>query len=259
MLFLLNKFIILNVVLISTKFKSANRDLLFGILYSNPEGVVVKLLYVAILVAVISAVPAFLFLNYYMQPTGELTYKENSIVTVGGEEITSGDVDNQFDAIPEEQKQDVTKDDILNAMIDQKLVLQEAEKNGVSTTDGEIDTYIQQVKAAHNINGEELEKYLAGSGYTLEEYKDSLREQIIISKFLTNELHLQNVSVSDSDVENFIEQNKEEFQFVFDEQDPDLEAQLRGRLRYKLMEEKQKELVSDYLESLRSRAEIREG
>lgn len=82
------------------------------------------------------------------------------------------------------QENDTTiRQQVLTAIISRRLVLQGAQKSGVSVSLGEVDaTFQDQVK---NIPGDQnLESLLAGIGVTKSEVKAEIREQMTINKYV---------------------------------------------------------------------------
>ena len=98
----------------------------------------------------------------------------------------------------------------LNRMIDMKLQLQEAERLGIKVSDTETDEAINDIKNKYNMTGEALRESLKKEGFTLEEYRRNLSEQILISKIVSREVRSR-VFISESDIEEYYESNKEKF------------------------------------------------
>jgi len=203
-----------------------------------------------ILVFVILSASVYLFLN--QKPTGNFIYDDDVEVSVNGDKITSQDVNDVYDKIPEEIRLETSKKDVLDDLIDQKLLLQEAEDKGIYATEEEVDNYLEQIKLSTGVEGN-FEKIIADAGFTLEDYKESLKELITVSKLLDEVLDLQNVNVTDAEVNDYISANQDLQQISEDEIDLDF---LTVRIRQKLILDKQQELVDNYIQSLKDKAEI---
>jgi len=76
----------------------------------------------------------------------------------------------------------------LENMINTKLQLQEAEKLGVRASDREIDAAIQGIKDKYSMTQEQFASAIKAEGFTVEEYRGKLREQIVIGKLLDLEV-----------------------------------------------------------------------
>jgi hypothetical protein len=198
--------------------------------------------------------------NLTVKPAGEFVYKENLELKLNGEQITARDVDKQYERIPPESRGNVTKDQVLEALVDQKLLLQEADKKGITAADEEVDKYLGQVRTSRGLDENALNQEISKSGYTLDEYRNNVKDLLTESKLLNQELDLKNVQASDADVNNFIQENKDEFQDVFSEgNNTDIESLVKNRVKQKLTREKQQALVKNYIESLRQKAKIKGG
>src|SRR3989304_3130545 len=108
-------------------------------------------LYPAIIVFAI-LISAYLLFNSYdsqpaLTPIDKLVYKEDLELNVNGERITAKDVETQYEKIPDEIKGNLTKDKLLESMITQKLLLQEAGRNGITVDDEDVEKYLEQVRA----------------------------------------------------------------------------------------------------------------
>ncbi|MBI4837690.1 MAG: peptidylprolyl isomerase [Nitrospirae bacterium] len=98
----------------------------------------------------------------------------------------------------------------LNNMIDVRLQLQEARRKGVEVKDSELDEAIANIKKKYNMKQEDFITSLGAEGYTLEEYKEKLREQIMLSKIVMSEVR-SNVLVTDREIEDYYEANIEKY------------------------------------------------
>ena len=98
----------------------------------------------------------------------------------------------------------------LNRMIDMKLQLQEAKRFGISVSDAESEEAINDIKNKYNMTDDILRESLKKEGFTLEEYRSNLSEQIIISKIVSKEVRSR-VFVSESDIDEYYESNHEKY------------------------------------------------
>ena len=78
--------------------------------------------------------------------------------------------------------------DILRSMIDQKLIRQEAAKQGIVVTGEEIDQMVEQMLLANNMSREELTSQLEQSGIDEAAYRSTLESQIYQTKLLSREV-----------------------------------------------------------------------
>jgi peptidyl-prolyl cis-trans isomerase SurA len=89
----------------------------------------------------------------------------------------------------------------LDGLIDEKLVDNELRELKVSITDKDVDTAVEEVKKSYNINDAQLAEAVAREGFTMAEYRDTMRKQIGRYK-LINEKIRKNVKVSEADVQS---------------------------------------------------------
>lgn len=76
------------------------------------------------------------------------------------------------------------KNSILNEMVTEKILLQEAKKAGFTSTsipEKEIEERIEAIKRTYRLSNDDLKKLIGGS---LEDLKEELRTELTISKFL---------------------------------------------------------------------------
>ena len=105
------------------------------------------------------------------------------------------------------------RQDILNKMIDEKLTYQETERLHVSVDDREVDQQIEQIKSEHFLTEEELRKSLEAEGYTLEEYRKRIKEQMLRIKLINIEVKSK-IAVTEKDIRDYYEEHKEDYQGV---------------------------------------------
>ena len=73
---------------------------------------------------------------------------------------------------------------ILDRIIEEKLIEQEAKKSGIKVTSKEIEGAVEELKQKNKIGQEQLERALAAEGMTLEAFKKDLERKILRSKFV---------------------------------------------------------------------------
>jgi len=106
------------------------------------------------------------------------------------------------------------EEDFLERLIDIKLQLQEAKRLEIEVLPVDVEDAIENIKNKYSLTDETLKASLEQGGLTLDDYKERLSEQILITK-LVNQQVKSKVVVSDEEVENFYNRHKDEF--VMDE------------------------------------------
>lgn len=102
------------------------------------------------------------------------------------------------------------RDEILNELINKRLMKQVAERYGIDVTESELDSAIGDVMERNNFTEEVLRTELIKQGMSYEEYRDQLREEIRQVKF-TEVVFRGQVQVSEEDIENYYLQNRDSF------------------------------------------------
>ena len=102
------------------------------------------------------------------------------------------------------------RDDILNQLIDQKLTDQEIKRFKISVSEKEIDAAVERIKEINYYTDEELRQELAGQGLNMEEYRKSIKEQILRAKLVNREIKSK-VVITKQDVESYYETHSDKY------------------------------------------------
>jgi len=130
--------------------------------------------------------------------------------TVNGDTILKEDVLKVYLNVPPEYRAVITAESILEGMIIEKLLVQEAEKKGISVSNAEVDAYIETILSENKMTEDDLMQNLEENGMTLEDLKKSFRDQITIQTLLDTTV-LLDLEVDDKDVEDYYNENIEQF------------------------------------------------
>lgn len=87
--------------------------------------------------------------------------------------------------------------EVLNKLIDKKLISQEATKQGVSVTDAELQGAAQQMLVSNKMTREMLDRQLGQMGMDYDAYLDTLRNQILQSKLVNYEIRSKIIITDD--------------------------------------------------------------
>ena len=138
---------------------------------------------------------------------------------------------------------------ILQAIIDRKLLLQEAEKFKITEEEGDrerVEKYMQKIR--QSIGEGQLKEILATYGFSEKDLKEILHEKIIAERLIEFRIKFF-IIISDSDIKKYYQAHKKEFK------NKPLEA-VKERIRQILSDEETKIKLDDYLFTLRSKARI---
>lgn len=109
---------------------------------------------------------------------------------------------------PEEERKMLFKvrQDILDRMIEQTLTDQESKRLGVSVQEREVDQRIEQIKSEHFFTEEELKKSLAAEGFTLDEYRRRIKEQMLGIKLINLEVKSK-IAITEEEIRDYYEKH----------------------------------------------------
>lgn len=147
------------------------------------------------------------------------TEEENLVATVNQEKITQEQLDKQYElffillAYPESAKQQINKTVYLNQMVVEELMLQEAEKEGISpllVSSEELKSSLDVYLNTNQITIQQLAENLVSKGLTTDDLQNYFKKQIAINNFLNKTL-LDKIRVTDDEVKDFYEQNSASF------------------------------------------------
>lgn len=98
------------------------------------------------------------------------------------------------------------KEEQLNAIVEEILIEQQAKKQGITVREDEITKRLQEV--IESLGGDELfQRFLTDAKISESDLKDSIRHNLYLEKIV-----LSQVDISDTDVVNYFEANRELFQ-----------------------------------------------
>ncbi len=95
--------------------------------------------------------------------------------------------------------------DTLRALIDNEIMLQRAEKQGLLASDADVDTKYNELKAPYT--REEFQKLLDQRKMSANDLRAQIRRDLSVQKLFNKEIG-SHISISDADVANFYNANK---------------------------------------------------
>lgn len=135
------------------------------------------------------------------QPTGTITDTTNAAAIVGSQKILLSDLEMRYALVPEELKTQITKKTLLDSMVENAVLLQEAEKNNITVSEEELQLSItgQQAQAQQLID-----QGLMTQAF----FEKSVGEYLKVNKFLEEKV-FSTLTVSEEKITEFFEQNKD--------------------------------------------------
>ena len=159
---------------------------------------------------------AFVFVDFgggLTQGTGARA----SAATVGTDKISYADFERQYRQLEAQYRQafgenftpEIAKQlrlplQALDRLVDQRLLLNEAAERGLEASDSEVREAIFEIPGMKDSGGgfigeETYKRFVRANGYTVREFEESMRRQIVLTKL--NAIFSSSLAVSDSDVE----------------------------------------------------------
>lgn len=102
------------------------------------------------------------------------------------------------------------QEDVFDNLINEKLTIQKAAELGIVTADDEVDAALAQMRESMLYADEAFASFLAETGYTMDEYREQIRNQILKSKLLRQEIKSKTV-VTTEEVEAYYRTRQDEF------------------------------------------------
>ncbi|MBU3957052.1 SurA N-terminal domain-containing protein [Patescibacteria group bacterium] len=134
---------------------------------------------------------------------------------------------------------------VLESLITKSLILQEAKKQGVKINDEEINEKIGEIETQLESQGTDLDTLLQTQGQTRQSLEEQIKIELIIGEILN-----EKVSVTDEEIKDYFEENKESF-----EEGVTLE-EVKEQIRENLRQTKLSEKFQSWLEELKQKARI---
>ncbi|MDH3218663.1 MAG: peptidylprolyl isomerase [Gammaproteobacteria bacterium] len=104
---------------------------------------------------------------------------------------------------------DVLRRQVLEAMISDSLLLQEANRRGIKITDSQLNQTMQSIARQNNLSLSDYRKLLIADGLDYDRYRETVRRELAITT-LQRQYSQRNASVSDSEVDDFIERSDDD-------------------------------------------------
>jgi parvulin-like peptidyl-prolyl isomerase len=148
---------------------------------------------------------------------------DKTIAIVNGEAIMLSEFDKVSSPVLEqykvmtpekEQSKDKVKElkaKLLDQMIDEKLLKQEAEKKKIRVSERDLNEGVSQVKTRFKEDGE-FQKELQKENITMQEFENRIKQQLMIMKLTEQEIKAKTERPSEEDVKKFYAQIQDKMQ-----------------------------------------------
>ena len=189
---------------------------------------------------------------YFQNDTEKEGLSDDIVAVVNGVSIYRDKFEEQLNLAEEE----MTEEQLLDQMIQNQLLLQDAISKGVSATEEEINAQFNQIAQQFN-SEEEFQQVLEDNNASEESLKQSVEEQIIFQKYSNFLQQEHNVTTTAEEIETFYEDNKESLAGE-GEEIPTLE-EIKSQIEQFILQEKLNSVLTDIIENLKKEADIQKN
>lgn len=134
---------------------------------------------------------------------------------------------------------------VLDSLITKTLILQEAKKQNFTVSEDQIDAELEKIESELASQNQNLDQLLALQGLD----RSQLREEIRLQKIVEGLAGTQ-ISIEESEIDAYLDQNKDFLPTDLSDEE------LRNLAEQQLRQEKLRQRVTDWLDSLRQNAQI---
>lgn len=127
----------------------------------------------------------------------------DEVITLSDLRIAGRDILNSLGSLSAEERvsrEIEAKSKILDKLIENLLIIQEAKNFGIRATEEEIQKAVEEVRRKNRLNEKEFLRVLAETGLTIKVYTDNVEKEIIQSKFMRRVISSR-VNISEDEIE----------------------------------------------------------
>jgi parvulin-like peptidyl-prolyl isomerase len=173
------------------------------------EKVIEKFLIVLIVIlaiaAIFSAIQTF-FPNLF----GKFSLGGELAARVNGKTITMEQLNTEYNRLPDQYKYFITKEAFLAQIIDESLLIQEAEKQGVMVSDKELDENLNTFMQTSNLTQDKLDAVLKEKKLTYNELRALVKNQLMVDKLFEKSI-TSKINVTTDLARKYYDENPDTF------------------------------------------------
>lgn len=133
------------------------------------------------------------------------------IAIVNDEAVTQYELDDARRVVQQQLKQqkvqppaaDVLDKQVLERLITQRALLQQAKEDGVKIDDSQVERAIQRIATENKLSAEDFRKLLAQENIPYAKYRDDIRNEMVVQRLREREVDSK-VQVSDAEVDQYL-------------------------------------------------------
>ena len=137
------------------------------------------------------------------------------VAVVNQEAVTAGEIDRRIQRAQEDASragqrlpsETELRQQVLDSLIDERVIVTYARDSGVKVEDPEIDRAVQSVAQQNQLTPDQLRQRLRAEGIDYQRFRANLRDQMLIERVREREVY-QRIKISDGDVERYVDQQR---------------------------------------------------
>jgi parvulin-like peptidyl-prolyl isomerase len=129
------------------------------------------------------------------------------VATIDGEPITMFEIAGYRTQLGDRP---ATDQQILDAVITERLLEKEAAARGIDVSDADVDAYVAEVKERGKVDDAAFTAALAQQGLTPATYRERVKKELVKTQLIAREIRGR-VSISDEEIERYYEANREQY------------------------------------------------
>ncbi|MEE9613829.1 MAG: peptidyl-prolyl cis-trans isomerase [Thermodesulfobacteriota bacterium] len=142
--------------------------------------------------------------------------KEEVVLTVGSRSVTTVEFRDYMKGLLPEGTEDIGEEDlkelkrgVLNQMVEEELILQEAERLGTGVTAEEFSQEVMMVR--HGYGEEEFKKAVAAKYSTMDKWKEEIRRKVLIRKVVSSVIGTK-IEITEETARAYYDENISEYE-----------------------------------------------
>jgi len=159
------------------------------------------------------------------------------VALVNGQPISRMEYNQQLEAQAGKQ--------VMNSLVTQLLVEQEASRRHISVSQSDLDTQVRTIQNQLAAQGQTLDSALAAQGLSRSEFMTQLRLQALVQKMLADK-----IKVTDAEVADYISKNQSTLPTG------ETDAQVKAQVRQQLQQQKLSTQAQALVQQLQAKAHI---
>lgn len=132
------------------------------------------------------------------------------LATVDDDVITLADYRQFVKGVDDVEKKDAVDETLLKKLVEERVILHEAQRKGIEATEKEISKGLEEFKEQNGLSSEDLEQLFKEEGVSLNDYRKRMKDKVMVVKIIQNEVDAK-VVVSDKEIKDFYATHRKDF------------------------------------------------